>query len=100
MNEGRTRTRLRNSVSKQDVARALDQTSQTKPRRIKVRIISHRTRLLDSDNCTGGSKALTDALVKAGLLPGDSPELIDITVEQIKISKRSGRYTRIEIDYP
>jgi hypothetical protein len=50
-----------------------------------VRITFHRVRSLDREN--DWSKPITDGLVKAGLLPGDSRAEIDLEVTEKKIEK-------------
>jgi hypothetical protein len=102
VNEDLHRIGSQNPKLKSNAKGALVQATEAQrrsPVRIKVRIISFRARLLDKDNLTGGAKSLADALVRTGLLPDDSPEHIDLTVEQIKVSGNESR-TLVEIDYP
>ena len=47
-------------------------------------VTSHRKRLLDPDNLTGGIKMLLDALVELKLLKDDSPKWCDLKVGQKK----------------
>lgn len=64
-------------------------------RRIGVRVISYRSRLLDPDNLC--AKSLVDGLRYAGLIPGDRPQDIELTVTQAKCRKEEER-TEIELD--
>ena len=50
--------------------------------KFKLQIISYRKKLLDKDNLYGGCKGLIDALISEGFIFDDSPEYIDLTVEQ------------------
>ena len=51
----------------------------------KIKIISHRNRLIDVDNlCV---KFFIDGLVTAGLLPDDSPEYVSEVIVSQKQSK-------------
>ena len=47
-------------------------------------IISYRKKLLDKDNLYTGCKQLIDACVEEGLIFDDSPEYVDLKVEQYK----------------
>ena len=47
-------------------------------------IISYRKRLLDKDNLYTGCKSLIDACVMEGLIFDDSPDYVDLKVEQYK----------------
>lgn len=50
----------------------------------KCHIISFRKRLLDADNLVGGLKPLIDCLVEWKLLKDDSPEFVELKIEQKK----------------
>jgi len=50
--------------------------------RRKIRITSHRKRLLDSDNLIGGCKPIVDAIKKRGYIVDDSPQWVNIRYEQ------------------
>jgi Holliday junction resolvase RusA-like endonuclease len=50
--------------------------------RRRVTFISYRKRMLDTDNLSGGLKALRDALVEAGVLRDDSPTWATFTYDQ------------------
>jgi len=94
--------RLQDSIAQPNIERSLDQPAETQrdgTPRIKVRIISYRSRFLDITNLTGGAKYIEDALVTAGLIPDDSPEFIDCTVSQEKALGKDQR-TVIIIEYP
>lgn len=65
-----------------------DAGQESRPTRVKVRIISYRCRLLDIDNLAGGSKFLIDAIRYQGLIRDDSPDAIELSVSQIRVSKR------------
>jgi hypothetical protein len=65
-------------------------------RRIGVRFNCFRSRLLDPDNlCV---KSLLDGLRYSGLLPGDEPDKIELTVTQEKCDKKDER-TEIQLIY-
>jgi len=66
--------------------------------RFVVSITSRRRRLLDPDNLVGGVKYFVDGLRYASLIPGDSPDCIELYVRQIKVSTRKEERTEIEID--
>jgi hypothetical protein len=70
------------------------------PRRITVRYRLCRVRPLDFENAPSGTKPITDALRRCGLIPGDSPEEITYQLEQEKVRKYSEERTEIEIVYP
>jgi hypothetical protein len=63
-----------------------------------VRIVSHRRRLLDIDNLTGGAKYFCDGLRYAGLIPGDRPDQITLEVSQRKVKSKAEERTEIEIE--
>ena len=70
--------------------------------RIRVRAWVATNRERDRDNVS--AKATIDCLRYSGLIPGDSPAIIDLKVEPIKVGKRSGvdapvEATIIEIEY-
>ena len=52
--------------------------------KMKVLIISHRARMLDKDNFIGGTKTLTDALKRLGLIVDDNPEYLEADYRQVK----------------
>lgn len=62
--------------------------------RIVVRIKCYRLQLLDPDNIC--AKSIVDGLRYAGLIPGDRPQDIDLTVTQEKCPKNEER-TEIEL---
>lgn len=53
----------------------------------KVKIVSHRSRLLDKDNLYGGAKATIDALKNHGLIKDDSPKWITLKITQEKVKR-------------
>lgn len=58
----------------------------------------HTTRLMDWDNLAGSCKIPLDALVHAGILVDDAPEVIrTLTVRQERVKTRKGQGTTIEI---
>ena len=63
--------------------------------RIKIVIVSYRTKVLDNDNLIGGCKAILDALVKLNWLYDDSPEYVTVQYKQF-IDKENPR-TEIEV---
>jgi hypothetical protein len=67
------------------------------PRRCVLRITSHRTRLLDTDNLC--PKYFIDALRIAGVIEDDTAEHIDLQLSQEKVARRSEEKTVIEIEY-
>jgi len=94
------RTKLHSAEPQQNTSSPLVKTETRKvenPSRVSVSIGIYRSRILDSDNAWGGSKALVDCLVTVGLLPGDSPSDIDLNVQQIKVSRKAQEQTVIEI---
>ncbi len=58
--------------------------SKAKAKKYILMIISYRKRLLDKDNLYTGVKSLLDACVMEGLVFDDSPEYVDLKVEQYK----------------
>ena len=66
--------------------------------RPKMRVLIQLTkpRLYDLDNFVGGCKPIIDSLRKLGLIHNDSPNWLDLQVEQIQRS-RMRPVTRIEI---
>lgn len=60
-----------------------------------VRIMSYRRRLLDKDNLIGGTKPIVDALKSCGFIWDDSPEWIELYVDQDVDTKRPR--TEIEV---
>ena len=65
--------------------------------RTRVEILSHRARLLDSDNLRGGAKRLVDALRHLGWIWRDSPRWLDLDVDQLVDRVNQG--TEIKISY-
>lgn len=65
--------------------------------RIVVCIVSFRCRLLDADNLVGGTKYFTDGLRYAGLISGDSPDKITLSVRQEKVRLKEEERTEITI---
>lgn len=50
-----------------------------------VTIVSHRKRLLDTDNLWGGVKPVLDAMRNLGIIVDDNPNMLFLQVSQIKI---------------
>lgn len=65
-----------------------------------VRIRMRRCWVLDRDNAWGAIKSLLDGLQKAGLIPGDREDDIELEVSQEKVNHRYQQGTTIEINYP
>ncbi len=65
--------------------------------RISISIKSFRRRLLDPDNLAGGCKYFVDSLRYSGIIPGDRPDQIRLSVEQEKVSSFIHERTEIEI---
>jgi len=63
------------------------------PAKFLVRIISYRRRLLDEDNLA--EKYHVDSLRYASLLPDDSPLLVSIKPEQVKVKTEEEERTEI-----
>jgi len=53
--------------------------------RVKLSYRARVVRPLDADNLAGSTKYITDALVRSGLLHGDSPEALTIEWSQEKV---------------
>lgn len=66
--------------------------------RVLLSITSHRVKLCDADNLAGGCKFLIDALRYNHLIPGDSPDHIDLLVKQVKVEHYIQEYTEISIE--
>lgn len=62
----------------------------------RVRITSHRVRLLDEGNLVGGAKPIPDALVALGWLVDDSRQWCKVEYVQTRCAKKDER-TVIEI---
>ncbi len=66
--------------------------------RITVKYLARRIRLLEPENCC--TKAFTDGLRYAGLLPDDTEKDIEIKVYQEKVKRKADEETLISIEYP
>jgi hypothetical protein len=64
---------------------------------IVVRIVKCSTSLSDYGNLAGGYKALLDRLRDSQIIPGDDPETIYDTYDQIKVAHRKEQGTFIEL---
>ena len=51
-------------------------------KKYKLVILSYRKKKLDYDNLIGGCKHLIDALIEEGFIFDDSPDYIDLNIEQ------------------
>lgn len=94
---------LQSAQSQPDAKAALGASTKGKEKsleRIAIRYRIYRVRLQDADNAFGGTKNLTDGLVRCGLIPSDSPEQISLTVEQEKVSSLAEQRTEIQIKWP
>lgn len=60
-----------------------------------VRFYGGRNRAYDPDNLVGGCKPLLDALRAHGYLEGDSPDLLELHVEQ---ARNAATFLQISID--
>lgn len=67
--------------------------------RIVVRFTRFTTQPVDPDNHVGSVKAAVDCLRQAipELLPDDNPEIIDLRIDQVRVSKKEQQGTLIEI---
>jgi hypothetical protein len=61
----------------------------------KVTITRYGRRICDTDNLIGGTKMLTDSLVKEGILANDTPAHIELVVTQ-KVTKTPHTVVTIE----
>jgi hypothetical protein len=64
----------------------------------RVRIRSHRVRLLDLDNLYGGVKWWVDTLRYAGFIPDDDPNSIELEVSQEKVKNYKTEKTEMEVE--
>lgn len=62
-----------------------------------LRITGRRVRLLDADNFAGGTKQLTDCIRRAGLIPDDDPESVELQFAQEKVRDHTQEGTLVEI---
>jgi len=69
----------------------------TKPRKMRLNIVSYRKSFLDKDNFIGGLKPLIDAIKELKLIYDDSPEFLDDKYEQKIEKKRKNQRTEITI---
>ena len=65
--------------------------------KMKVRITSLRTRLLDHDNLIGGAKSLVDAMKRLEMIVDDSPEFVEVEYAQQKVGANQSQ-TVIELE--
>lgn len=89
--EDNARTRLQDPLDQPVPLETLADKTPAKERgrvRVTVRIVSLRSRRLDETNLRGGVKFLEDALVARGLIPGDAPGDIVLSVEQTKVKRK------------
>lgn len=94
--------RLSNPVTKLDPVISLVKPSQTQTKsknRITLRIERVSTKLQDFDNFVGGTKALTDQLRYAGIIPDDDPSSINAHYQQQKCKHKKDEKTIVEITY-
>ena len=82
------------AVRHEQVAKA--EREKAHPRRCVLRITSHRTRLLDTDNLC--PKYFIDALRIAGVIEDDTAEHLDLQLSQERVERRSQERTEIEIE--
>lgn len=59
--------------------------------KVKLKITSYRTRLLDHDNLVGGCKGILDAMKRLGIIIDDTPDLIEVEYEQMKVKGTDSR---------
>lgn len=57
-------------------------------------------RTLDADNLAGGSKCLVDEIRYSGLIPDDTPEAIELQVQQVKVKHYAEERTELTLTYP
>jgi hypothetical protein len=102
-NETHTIAGVSNTYTQHYKAPALDQVAKREKARlgrITVRYRLLRVRPLDPDGVSGSTKDCTDGLCRCGLLPGDNPYQITLTVEQEKVEHYADERTIIELTYP
>jgi hypothetical protein len=95
--------RLSDSERKRAPVSALDRNPPGKTKSAKrpcLRITRCAVRLLDQDNLVGGAKSLIDCIVACGLIEDDSPDHVDLRVEQREVVSRTEERTEIELIYP
>jgi len=66
--------------------------------KMRVKVVSHRKKLMDLDNLFGGLKVVLDAMRGIGLIQDDSPEHIDLDVSQVKIPGKTKAFTEIHLE--
>lgn len=94
---------LPHSVPQRDQAPALDtadEGEEGRTGRVKVRFVGYRVRPLDPDNFAGSTKDLLDGLRHAGLIPEDTPEVIVLETEQVRVSSFKQERTEIFLTWP
>jgi hypothetical protein len=100
-NETETDHKLPNADAQCDKKTALDRSISGKKKslgRITLRYRLCRVRSLDPDTVAGSTKDLTDGLRRCGLIPGDNPFQITLTVEQIQVSSFAEERTELYIN--
>ncbi|MGC2695249.1 MAG: hypothetical protein WA738_05600 [Candidatus Angelobacter sp.] len=65
--------------------------------KMRCKITLYHSRLFDKDNAYGACKVVVDALKSYRLIWDDTPEYLDLTVEQAKSSRKEAR-TVIELE--
>ncbi len=68
--------------------------------RISLCYVLYRIRLLDPDALHNATKVCTDCLQQIGLIPGDGPNDIILSVTQVKVAHRNEQRTKLTITYP
>lgn len=63
--------------------------------KVRLRITSYRSRLVDFANLVGGAKPIPDCLVRLGYIRDDGPEWFDCEYRQFKVPRAEER-TEIE----
>ena len=63
------------------------------PEKRYVRILIQHKRLFDVDNAYASCKPILDAMVELGYLKDDSPDFLDLRVEQEKINAKQTKIT-------
>ena len=64
----------------------------------RVRIVMHRIRLQDPDNKVASVKYLIDALRRLGWLVDDTPEFLELEVEEYRAGHKANVRTEITIE--
>lgn len=102
LRETNSRTKLHPAKPEPTPVPPLDNSPSSEIRCVARPMVSIRMRrcwILDRDNAWGAIKSLLDGLQKAGLIPGDREDQIELEVIQEKVNHRYQQGTTIELEY-